>query len=270
MATDPNLLHSLSRKHAIASHKLMKADTIAAGEDFERKRAWDWTIDESEKWDRRMQKKEKHKDDVAFQDYRQDARKVYKRQMRDLKPDIEAYEKEKAAAVQRAAESGGLELVETEDGELIAVDKDGTFYSTANSTSFVENRPDKAKVDALVSDIRKAEEVRLRKRRERARGGDDGDITYINEKNKVSAASSRHLSEVILTRHSAIQPETPTVLRQVYSGDQGQLRKRNGYMILIPFLVKVIVTRYDQPPKIGKNVGLHISEGGLEHALPPR
>lgn len=130
-----------------------------------------------------MEKKQRHRDDVAFQDYRQDARKVYKRQMRGLQPDIEAYEREKLAAVERAAASGGLEIVETNDGELVAVDKNGTFYSTADSTDFVENKPDRAAVDKLVSDLQKAEEVRLKKRRDR-RGDDDADVTYINEKNK--------------------------------------------------------------------------------------
>ena len=132
-----------------------------------------------------MEKKERHREDVAFQDYRQDARKVYKRQLRELKPDMEQYEKEKMAAIQRAAVSGGLEIVETDDGELVAVDKDGRFYSTADSTDFAENKPDRAAVDRLVSDLRKAEEVRLKKRRERGRGDDDGDVTYINEKNKL-------------------------------------------------------------------------------------
>ncbi|KAL8710546.1 MAG: hypothetical protein Q9225_007276 [Loekoesia sp. 1 TL-2023] len=183
-SVDPNLLSSLSRKQAIASHKLLKADTAAEGEDFERKRAWDWTIEESEKWDKRMAKKEKHREDVAFQDYRQDARKIYKRQLREMKPDMEGYEREKAAAVQKAAMSGGLEIVETEDGELAAVDKNGTFYSTADSTDFIENKPERAAVDKLVSDIKKAEEVRLRKRKERGRGEEEGDITYINDKNK--------------------------------------------------------------------------------------
>ncbi|MCJ1454426.1 pre-mRNA-splicing factor syf2 [Mycoblastus sanguinarius] len=184
LATDPNLLSSLSRKQAFASHNLLKADTAAAGEDFERKRAWDWTIEESEKWDKRMDKKEKHREDVAFQDYTQDARKIYKRQLRELKPDMEGYEKEKAAAVQKAAMSGGLEIVETEDGELVAVDKGGTFYSTADSTDFIENKPDKAAVDRLVNDLRKAEDTRLRKRRDRGKGDDDGDVTFINDKNK--------------------------------------------------------------------------------------
>ncbi|KAL6716807.1 Pre-mRNA-splicing factor SYF2 [Lecanora helva] len=184
LATDPNLLSSLSRKQAFASHNLLKADTAAAGEDFERKRAWDWTIDEAEKWDKRMDKKEKHREDVAFQDYTQDARKIYKRQLRELKPDMEGYEKEKAAAVQKAAMSGGLEIIETEDGELVAVDKSGAFYSTADSTEFIENKPDKGAVDRLVKDLQKAEETRLRKRRERGRNDDDGDVTFINDKNK--------------------------------------------------------------------------------------
>ncbi|CAG8931717.1 unnamed protein product [Penicillium salamii] len=184
LTTDPALLNNLSRKHAFASHNLLKADTEAAGEDFERKRAWDWTVDESEKWDKRMDKKSRHRKDVAFQDYSQDARKVYKRQLRDLPPNIEAYEKEKLAAIERAAASGDLEIVETEDGEMIAVDKNGSFYSTADSTGFTDSKPDRAAVDRLVGDIHKAEEVRLKKRKERRGGDDDSDVTYINEKNK--------------------------------------------------------------------------------------
>ncbi|TVY42855.1 Pre-mRNA-splicing factor [Lachnellula occidentalis] len=184
LATDPNLLTSLNRKSAIAQHNLMKADAEASGEDFERKRAWDWTIDESERWDKRIKKKGGHRDDQAFQDYRQDSRKVYKRQIRDLKPDMEHYEKEKMAAVEKAAASGGLEIVETDDGELVAVDKDGTFYSTADSTGFVDNRPPKESVDRLVKDLQQAEDARLKKRRERMGAPEDGDVTYINEKNK--------------------------------------------------------------------------------------
>ena len=175
-------MSSLSRKQAIASHNLLKADTAAAGEDFERKRAWDWTIDESEKWDKRMEKKVRHRDDVAFQDYRQDSRKVYKRQLREMKPDLERYEKEKAEAMKKAAANGGLEIIETDDGEIAAVDKNGIFYTTADSTDFVQNKPDRAAVDRLVTDLKKAEETRLRKRRDRGKGGDDGDVTYINDK----------------------------------------------------------------------------------------
>jgi pre-mRNA-splicing factor SYF2 len=98
----------------------------------------------------------------------------------------EAYELEKAGAIERAIKSGGLEIVETQSGELIAVDRDGTFYSTADQqTSFAGSKPSRAAVDRLVDDIKKAEEVRLKKRQDRGRPDEDGgDITFINEKNK--------------------------------------------------------------------------------------
>ena len=184
-STDPSQLPALNRKHAIASHKLLKADVEEAGGDFERKRAWDWTVDESERWDKRMRKKAAHRDNNAFQDYRQESHKVYKRQVRGVAPDLERYTRDKMAAIEKAAAAGTLEIVETEDGEMIAVDKDGGFYSTADSTSFAENKPDRAAIDRLVNDVKKAEEISLKKRKDRmAANGDDADVTYINEKNK--------------------------------------------------------------------------------------
>jgi pre-mRNA-splicing factor SYF2 len=185
VATNPGILKSLDRKHAVASHNLLKAETEADGDDFERKRAWDWTIEESEKWDKRMAKKEKHRQDVAFQDYTQDARKSYKKQMRDFKPDIEAYQMQKMDAIEKAVANGGLELVETEEGELIAVDRDGSFYSTADTVDFSQRKADKAGIDRLVADLQKAEDARQKKRRERMNDQEDGgDVTYINLKNK--------------------------------------------------------------------------------------
>lgn len=191
--TDPSQLTTINRKKEIAQHKLLKAEVEEGGEDFERKRAWDWTVEESERWDKKMAKKERNRDKVAFQDYRQEAGKVYKRQVGAMMGKEgagerrEAYEREKSEAIDRAVRSGGLEVVETADGELIAVDKDGSFYSTADSsgTGFIDSKPDRAAVDRLVADIKKAEEVRLKKRRERGKADEDGpDVTYINEKNK--------------------------------------------------------------------------------------
>ncbi|KAF4976209.1 hypothetical protein FZEAL_7101 [Fusarium zealandicum] len=185
LATDPSQLTALHRNHAIASHKLLKADVEDSGEDFERKRAWDWTVDESEKWDKRLKKKSARRDNNSFADDTQESNKIYKRQLRNMNLDMERYEKDKNALIEKAAASGGLDIVETEDGELIAVDKDGSFYSTADSTTFAQNKPDKAAVDRLVQDLQRAEEQRLKKRKERmAKNGDEGDVTYINEQNK--------------------------------------------------------------------------------------
>ncbi|KAI0110502.1 SYF2 splicing factor-domain-containing protein [Nemania sp. FL0031] len=185
LATDPSALTAVHRRRDIAAHKLLKAETEEAGEDFERKRAWDWTVEESERWDKRVKKRAAHRDNNAFQDDRTESNKIYKRQLQNIAPDMERYEKDKMKAIEKAAASGGLDIIETEDGELIAVDKDGSFYSTADSTTFHENRPDKAAIDRLVDDLKKADDARMRKRRERmAQNGDDGDVTYINEKNK--------------------------------------------------------------------------------------
>ena len=182
--TDKSLLGKLENKKNKAMEKLEKLDNAEKGEDFERKRAWDWTTEESEKWDKRVAKKEAHRRDLAFQDYSQDAKKVYKRQLGNMKVDREEYEREKMRAVERAAASGGLEIVETEDGELVAVDKDGTFYSSADTAGFVENKPSKDAIDRLVADLQQAEDKRLKLRKERGQDKDEGDVTYINEKNK--------------------------------------------------------------------------------------
>jgi len=183
-SADPGALASLSRRKERATEKLLHAQTLEDGEDWDRKRAWDWTAEESAAWDKKQAKKKAHRDNVAFQDFGQDANKIYKRQVKDMAPDVSNYEAEKMAAVERAAQSGGLEIVETEDGELIAVDKDGSFYSTKDSTDFVGNKPAKEKIDKLVGEIQKAEEVRLKKRKERSGKEEDGDVTYINDKNK--------------------------------------------------------------------------------------
>lgn len=187
---DPSQLSNLNRKKDVAQHKLLKTEIEEAGGDFERLRAWDWTVEESERWDKRVAKKQRNKDNNAFADYNKEAGKVYKRQLNTMQKAgfderLEGYEQDKRDAINRAVASGGLEIVETADGELIAVDKDGSFYSTADSTIFNASKPSKAAVDRLVDDIKKAEEVRLKKRRERGRADEDGgDVTYINEKNK--------------------------------------------------------------------------------------
>lgn len=193
-AIDPSVLASLSRKSAIASHNLLKADTEEEeGKGaFERKRAWDYTIEESEKWDERVERKKTARENNAFQDYSAEASKMYDRQIRELEKSAlkdggknrEEYERQKAEILENAARTGGLEIVEMENGELVAIDKDGRFYADHDSTGFVEQKPKRENVDRLVSDLKKAEEARMKKRRDRGRDADEGDVTYINEKNK--------------------------------------------------------------------------------------
>lgn len=191
-SVDPAALTSLHRKREVAQHKLLRAEVEDSGEDFERKRAWDWTAEESERWDAKQAEKQRRRAQNAFQDYSAEAGKVYERQVGLMGKSREEwegrradYEREKAEVVERAVRSGGLELVEGENGELMAVDKTGDFYAGADGVGHIGKKPGKAAVDRLVADIKKAEEVRLKKRRERGINDDEGrDITYINEKNK--------------------------------------------------------------------------------------
>ena len=130
-----------------------------------------------------MAKKQRNRDNVHFADHHQEASKVYKRQVRDMQTDADAYKRAKDDATRRAADSGNLEIVETGDGELVAVDQEGNTFSSAENVNFVE-KPERRAVDRLVNDLKKAEEVRMKKRRDRGKEQDDGDVTYINEKNK--------------------------------------------------------------------------------------
>jgi pre-mRNA-splicing factor SYF2 len=66
MKLNPQHLSKLDRKKAEAEIKLAKADAEDAGDDFERKRAWDWTMEESEAWDRRLAEKQRNRDEAGF------------------------------------------------------------------------------------------------------------------------------------------------------------------------------------------------------------
>jgi pre-mRNA-splicing factor SYF2 len=66
MKLNPANLSKLDRKKADAEMKLAKADAEDAGDDFERKRAWDWTMEESEAWDRRLSEKQRKRDQAGF------------------------------------------------------------------------------------------------------------------------------------------------------------------------------------------------------------
>ena len=66
MKLNPANLSKLDRKKAEAEMKLAKTDAEDAGDDFERKRAWDWTMEESEAWDRRLAEKQRNRDQAGF------------------------------------------------------------------------------------------------------------------------------------------------------------------------------------------------------------
>jgi len=176
-------ISKLQDAHEKAAYKLLKNDDP----DFERKRNWDYTVEESESWDKRLAKKSRNRDGVAFADYRNEANKVYKRQIKQMsKVDQEAYASSKAEKLQNQVSSGLLQLVETPTGEIYTIDTLGRINTPVDEDYTHDHKPKKENVDKLVEDLEKGERARLKARA--ARGLKDeqdvGDVTYINQKNK--------------------------------------------------------------------------------------
>jgi len=191
MKINPAHLTKLDRKKAEAEMKLAKQDAEDAGEDFERKRAWDWTMEESLAWDRRLAEKKENRDKAGFSDYTQLAEKGYRQDLKGLKPNMEEYKKAREDALAKG------QLVQTENGEIVAVDEDRRFYADANTIGIRDHKPTKEALDRLVDEVKKKyenlgrmviltyrdadKEAKRRKKRENG----DNDISYINKRNKV-------------------------------------------------------------------------------------
>ncbi len=159
-------LSKLADAHTKASYKLLKTDDP----DFERKRNWDYTVEESESWDKRLAKKARARDNNAFADYRGEANKVYKRQIGQMnKVDLAAYAEEKAMKLQKQVQSGLLQLVETDAGEIYTVDPNGRINTPVDESNSHDHKPSKEAIDRLVGDIEKGEKARLEARRKRGR-----------------------------------------------------------------------------------------------------
>lgn len=175
-------LSKLQSANEKANYKLLKSEDP----DFERKRNWDYTVEESESWDKRLAKKARNRDGNAFADYRGEAKKVYKRQVKQMGGvDLEEYAARKAERLQQQVQSGLLQLVETEEGDVFTIDKQGRVNTPVEEGYTHDHKPSKEAVDKLVDDLEKGERARLKARAARGINDDDGgDVTYINQKNK--------------------------------------------------------------------------------------
>lgn len=150
---DHKLEAQLSRKRAQAAEKLDQLDIDEQGQDYARRRAWDWTIEESERWDQKKSEKRKARQESGFTDYAQSAVKSYEGKMRKFTPNLESYEKSKKLGI-----TGG-DVIQN------------------------QAKPPAAAVDRLVADIAKQNTVRRKEKRERV-DEEEIDVTYINERNK--------------------------------------------------------------------------------------
>ncbi|GAA5927043.1 hypothetical protein JCM10213_005564 [Rhodosporidiobolus nylandii] len=170
-------LARLERKRAQAEAMGEKQRAAEEGEDLERKTNWEYSIEDNEKWDKKMAKKGRRAQ-FEFTDYDDVARRKYKKDLDDFKPDLAAYNKQREAALQSSA------LVAAASGsELTTTDNTG-LYRDANSFVYADHKPTEDQIDRVIGKLN-ADLDKRQKRSRKRENEDEGDITWINEKNRM-------------------------------------------------------------------------------------
>ncbi|KWU46518.1 mRNA splicing factor SYF2, partial [Rhodotorula sp. JG-1b] len=170
-------LARLERKRQQAEAMGEKARAAETGEDLERKKNWEYSIEDNERWDKKQARKERRAD-YSFTDYDDVTRRKYKKDLDDFKPDLATYNKQREATLQ----SDALVAAAT-GGELGPVLHDNGLYRDANSFVYADHKPTDDQVDRMISKLNS--DIDKRQKRSRQRDDEDqGDITWINEKNR--------------------------------------------------------------------------------------
>ena len=165
----------LERKRKQAEAMGEKLDALETGEDLERKRNWEYSLEDNEKWSKKQNRKERRADH-GFANFDDSARRKYKRDIDQLKPDLSAYRTQKDAV---AGFEGEL-VQSTSAGAVISADNQ--LFRDANSFVYADHRPSEDAIDRVIGQIN--QDIDKRAKRSRVRDEDDGDVTYINDRNK--------------------------------------------------------------------------------------
>ncbi|KAI9099706.1 SYF2 splicing factor-domain-containing protein [Phlyctochytrium arcticum] len=171
-----------AERHREKAEKLLaQQNAEAAGEDYERVRAMNYTAEDVERWDAKMREKERGKN-TGFTDFTQIQAKKYNKLIKDLKPNLAEYAEQRAHLAEGGDESA--------------------FYRDADSLAYANPsiKPSTDAVDRLVADLEKQEKRRANFSRRRAFDEDD-DVTYINERNmhfnkKIARSYDKYTAEI--------------------------------------------------------------------------
>ncbi|KAF5365323.1 hypothetical protein D9758_005418 [Tetrapyrgos nigripes] len=177
----------LDRQRKLAETLRLKADAEERGEDVERAKNWEYTIEENDAWEKKQARKARRAD-FAFHDDAHAARRRYKKELDHIKPDLEAYNKQKEVAMGLAP--GTLTQFDPKAGpassptsleQQLAAEN---LYRDANTLMYGDSKPSEEAIDRVVSKINRDIDKKGKFSRKRL-NEDEGDITYINEHNRV-------------------------------------------------------------------------------------
>ncbi|KAM5536815.1 hypothetical protein V8D89_009533 [Ganoderma adspersum] len=189
----------LERQRKLAETLRQKADAEDRGEDIERQKNWEYTIEENDQWEKKLARKARRAD-FSFNDDADAARRKYKKDLDFIKPDLETYNRQKEIALGLAAgtlaksgQGSGSSAVTAFDPSSSALVGPSSLqqqlaaeslYRDANSLLYADNKPSEDAVDRVISKINKDVDKKSKFSRKR-HNEDEGDITYINERNRV-------------------------------------------------------------------------------------
>ncbi|XP_072035692.1 pre-mRNA-splicing factor SYF2-like [Amphiura filiformis] len=148
--------HEAKKRRAewILQDEEKRKEAEAKGEDYDRMKLLDVSAEEAERWE---QKKKKKNPDQGFSDYEQASFRQYQRLTKQMKPDMEEYNRQK--------EKMGDDL-----------------YPELNSIAQGEYKDSEEGINRMVADLDKQIEKRAKYSRRRT-FNEDNDIDYINERN---------------------------------------------------------------------------------------
>ncbi|KAF8841812.1 mRNA splicing factor SYF2 [Paxillus ammoniavirescens] len=190
----------LERQKKLAEMLRSQAEAEERGEDVERSKNWEWTIEDNENWEKKKARKARRAD-YEFHDDAHAARRRYKKDLDLLKPDLEVYNQQKEQVLGLASgtlsQSGsstpsgpssalttfdvaGSQMVPTTE-QRMAMDN---FYRDANTLLYADNKPTEDSIDRVVGKINRDTDKKAKFSRKRL-NEEEGDITYINERNRV-------------------------------------------------------------------------------------
>jgi len=190
----------VEKQRKLAETLRLRADAEERGDDVERQKNWEWTIEENEEWEKKLARKARRAD-FEFHDDAHAARRKYKKEVDKLKPDLEAYNKQKEAAMGLApgtlsqidsstfsvdtfdpTAASSSQMVPTTYQQQLAAE---SLYRDANSLLYADNKPSDEAIDRVIGQINQDIDKRRKFSRKRPNEDTTGDITYINEKNRI-------------------------------------------------------------------------------------
>ncbi|KAF8830150.1 hypothetical protein HHX47_DHR2000622 [Lentinula edodes] len=151
----------LERQRKLAETLREKADAEERGEDVNRAKNWEYTIEENDAWEKKLARK-KRRADFEFHDDAHAARRRYKKDLDLIKPDLDAYNKQKEVAMGLApgtlsnfnpkASPLSLQVSTSSLEQQLAADN---LYRDANTLMYGDNKPSEDAIDRMVSKINK-------------------------------------------------------------------------------------------------------------------